>query len=170
VDKTGAHITDAQLLDLLGYVQEITGKLNIESNTCLTSVEGLRSVTTVGGYPYIYRNTKLAPLGGFRGVTTVDGNLRIKSNTSLTTLEGLHNLEMIHTNTGGRSTSLSLVNNPTFARGLPSPKLCLSATNLTVIPALNAHVASQKSGTGGHVPVVEVPLQRDVSCPSIFFQ
>jgi hypothetical protein len=67
-----------------------------------------------------------------------------KSNASLTTVEGLRNLEVIRNYNGGCSTSLSLVNNPKLARGLPSPKLRLSAANLTAIPALNAHVSSQK--------------------------
>jgi hypothetical protein len=61
VDTTGAPITNAQLLDLFGHVQVITGTLKIENNTDLTSIEGLRSVKTVGGYYlYIYSKTKLA--------------------------------------------------------------------------------------------------------------
>ncbi len=58
VDTTCAPITDAQLLDLFGHVQEITGILQMNGNTHLTNLEGLRSVTIVGGGLYIYYNAR----------------------------------------------------------------------------------------------------------------
>jgi hypothetical protein len=41
VDTTSAPITDAQLLDLFGHVQEITGKLDIVDNIKLSNRKAL---------------------------------------------------------------------------------------------------------------------------------
>jgi hypothetical protein len=48
----GSPITAAQLIAMLSNVQEITGPLLIYSNAALTSVEDLRSLTSIGWYLY----------------------------------------------------------------------------------------------------------------------
>jgi hypothetical protein len=144
VDTMGAPITEAQLLDLFGHVQEVTGYLDVDSNANLTSVDGLRSVTTVCGYLAVRNCANLTTLEGLRGVTSVGGDLFIHSNPSLTTLEGLRNLEVIR-NTEGASTSLDLINNPLVARGLPFPKLRVNNGDVYLGNEPNAYVASHRA-------------------------
>ena len=171
---TDAPITEVQLLDLFGHVQDITGYLDIDGNANLNSLEGmhsltfvggflalrrcarlstlegLRGVTFVGGYMYIRENVSLTTLEGLRGVTTVCGDLNIHSNAALTTLEGLRNLEVIR-NAGRDLNSLALFDNPNLAHGLPFPKLRVNNGGVYLggepygHPVPNAYVASHRA-------------------------
>jgi hypothetical protein len=83
-----ADSTDVQMLN--GYT-EITGTLNI-SNSNLKRLEGLETLTSVGGGLNIYYNRALTSLTGLNNLTLVGGDLYIDQNTALTNLTGLENL------------------------------------------------------------------------------
>ncbi|MFC1701729.1 hypothetical protein ACFL1J_03155, partial [Pseudomonadota bacterium] len=64
----------------------------------ITSLDGLSSLTRVGGYLYISRNPDLTNLNGLSNLTRVDGRyggLAIYNNDSLTNLDGLSNVTSI---------------------------------------------------------------------------
>ena len=66
--------------------------MKIYSNDALTSLEGLESVISVGGYVHIELNNSLTNLSGLESVASIFGYLNIKTNYALTSLSGLDNL------------------------------------------------------------------------------
>jgi hypothetical protein len=118
--------------------------LDIIRNANLSSLEGLRSVTTIGGCLDVRNCASLTTLEGLRGVTTVDRYLYVGGNARLITLEGLRNLEVIR-NTARVSTSLDLIDNPNVARGLPFPKLRANNGGVNLGSAPNAFIASHRA-------------------------
>jgi hypothetical protein len=98
-----ADSTDVQMLN--GYT-EITGTLNI-SNSNLKRLEGLETLTSVGGGLNIYYNRALTSLTGLDNLSLVGGDLYIDQNTALTNLTGLENL----TSVGG---NLDIIYNTTL--------------------------------------------------------
>ncbi len=91
-------------LDGLESLTSIGGSLLIEEDSNLTNLDGLKRLKTVGGELNIYNNEKLNNLDGLKNVTTIEGNLKVEYNDSLTHLDGLSSLTSI----GG---SLSLYSN-----------------------------------------------------------
>jgi len=78
-------------LDGLSSLKNV-GELIITFNQNLGNIEGLASLETVGGDVYIASNTMLETLAGLNSLTSIDGNLEIRDNLSLDSLEGLDNL------------------------------------------------------------------------------
>ncbi|MBN2070187.1 MAG: hypothetical protein JW814_01920 [Candidatus Krumholzibacteriota bacterium] len=80
-------IRDAEDMAVISGYTEITGYLQIISD--LTDVNGLTSLTTVGGFFQIYNNMALIDLSGLSSLTSVGGRLEIYNNDALTNLTGL---------------------------------------------------------------------------------
>jgi hypothetical protein len=110
---------DTDLHLLMGY-SSITGNLNISIDET-TSLEGLESLTTIGGDLIIGSIRALTDLSGLRNLSSVGGDLVIGDNDDLTNLSGLENL----TSVGGdlkidnnqALTSLSALENITSVGG-----------------------------------------------------
>ena len=65
-------------------------------NTGITSLSGLESVTSIGGYRLLlYGNPQLQTLEALSALALVDGHLELTDNDSLATLTGLENLTTI---------------------------------------------------------------------------
>jgi hypothetical protein len=118
----GSRITEAQLAAMFGAVRDITGRVGIVLCHGLSSLEGLRSLTTIGGYLWIDGNTSLASVEGLRALTAIGGYLDIFGNRCLATVEGLRNLKCIRGSTY-KGHAISLLANGELARGLPFPAL-----------------------------------------------
>lgn len=82
-------------LSVLNSIVSITGNLNI-STTNLTSINGLSSLTSIGGSLYMGSNSQLTNLNGLSSLTSVGGAIYISSNSKLTDLDGLSSLESIN--------------------------------------------------------------------------
>ncbi len=76
----------------------VTGDLTISSNTLLSSLSGLESLTDIGGNLSIIRNSSLMSLSGLDSLTDIGGILLITSNRSLSSLNGLDSLNQIGEN------------------------------------------------------------------------
>ena len=111
-------ITEDELLRLFGSVQEITGYLLIE-NVSLANVEGLRSLTNIGGYLSINRNGNLVSVEGLR-------SLKFIRNTIYAPRGGL---------------AILLNDNPILARGLPFPALTCKS-GFVYPESVNAYVTA----------------------------
>ena len=73
---------------------EVTGGLTIDGNG-ITNLDGLSSLTSVGGYVRISGNPALTSLDGLSGITSVDGSVRIEENDALVSLDGLNGLTSV---------------------------------------------------------------------------
>ena len=76
-------------------VTEITGDLYIEGST-LRTLEGLESLTTVGGDLEVYQCQELNSLVGLDNLTTVGEYFSIQFNYPLVSLDGLQNLTDVY--------------------------------------------------------------------------
>ncbi len=103
-------------------MKHIRGYLNISNNTSLTSVEGLRALTSIGWFLAIESNASLASIEGLRNLTTIGAYLKISSNADLPSVEGLRNLKYI-CESDDDGYAISLCANPHLERGLPFPAL-----------------------------------------------
>jgi hypothetical protein len=92
VTINGSTITN---LNGLSSLTSIGGYLWIKTNPALTSLSGLSSLTSVGGSSWIQNNTALTSLSGLSSLTSVGGSLSIQNNTALTSLSGLSALTSI---------------------------------------------------------------------------
>jgi hypothetical protein len=107
---------DISNLSGLGMVTSIGGNLTIGSsydwgggNSSLTSLAGLNSLATIGGYLSVKRNNNLTNLTGLENVTSIGGYLDISYNDALTSLAGLDNLD------AGSLTGLWINNNTSLS-------------------------------------------------------
>lgn len=81
------------LAALSGYT-EITGTLTI-SDTDLRNINGLESLSIIGGSFFIYNNSVLTNLNGLCRLTTIGGDLEIRENSALVSLSGLSKLTKV---------------------------------------------------------------------------
>ena len=81
-------------LQALSGFTEVTGNLRIEESN-LTSLDGLKCLTSLGGELFIASNDSLTSLKGLENLPSVGGYLSIASNNSLTSLAGLKNLASV---------------------------------------------------------------------------
>jgi hypothetical protein len=88
----------------------VGGNLGIEV-TSLTNLDGLSSLTSVGGDLAITSNDVLTDISGLSSLTSVGGDLNISNNDALTDISGLSNLTAV----GG---ALSIANNPALCQSL----------------------------------------------------
>jgi len=99
----------------------ITGSLSIE-NSYLTSLEGLESLTKIGGGLIIHDNNSLTSLEGLNNIISVGGRLQIYDNNSLTSLQALKNIASVGWDlqiyNNDSLTSLEGLNNIVSLRGL----------------------------------------------------
>ena len=70
---------------------EIEGHVSISGND-ITNVDGLSTITSIGGYLEIIYNPSLSNVTGLEGITSVDGYIALYYNDALTTLAGFKNL------------------------------------------------------------------------------
>lgn len=100
--KGNVCIEGNDISNLLGLyrVTSISGNLIIGSsydwgggNSSLTSLAGLNSLTSIGGYLSIKRNNILTNLTGLENVTSIGGYLDISNNDALTSLTGLNYID-----------------------------------------------------------------------------
>ena len=82
-------------LNGLSSITHIGGNLTIGSLRNLTSLEGLGSLTSVGGTLYIAGNPGLTNLQGLGSLTSIGGVFSIGGNANLTSLSGLNSLTTI---------------------------------------------------------------------------
>jgi hypothetical protein len=80
---------------LSGLSGSISGGLGFTSNPRLTSIEGVRGITAVGGHLTISGNERLQNVDGLRGIRTVGATLRVLGNPALEDLDGLSGLETV---------------------------------------------------------------------------
>ena len=85
----GSDITN---LNGLSSITSIGGGLDIEGNSNLTSLSGLDAVTSIGANIYISGNSTLTSLSGLDAVTSIGAGFAILYNGALTTLTELNNL------------------------------------------------------------------------------
>lgn len=124
----GSMIDEGQLAEMFSTVRKITGRLCIILCSHLTSLNGLRSLTTIGGFLQIGNCDGLTRVDGLRSLTTIGGMLNITFNKHLTSVEGLRNLKRIR-RSNGNGEAILLGGNPNLARGLPFPALqCKNGT------------------------------------------
>ena len=84
------HIEGADIANLDGLAGLINiQNLHIEHNNVLTSVDGLSSLTSVGGNLWIQNNSQLTNLDGLAALTGVGGTLAILYNDALININGL---------------------------------------------------------------------------------
>jgi len=76
------------------YCAEIEGEVIISGDD-ITNLNGLSSLTTIGGTLKILNNGNLINLMGLQNITSLNGTLYIEGNESLTNLVGLENLSTI---------------------------------------------------------------------------
>ena len=74
------------------YCTEIEGDVEINGDE-IQNLNGLDTVTAIGGDLKINSNDALTSLSGLDSITSIGGELRIVFNTSLTSLSGLENIE-----------------------------------------------------------------------------
>ncbi len=86
--------SDINSLNGLNIVTSISGLLDINNNTTLTSITGINGLTSTGGLS-IDGNNVLTNLMGLNNITSIDWQLNITGNSVLTSLTGLENLTFI---------------------------------------------------------------------------
>lgn len=88
---------DINNLDGLSSLTSIGGDLSIQAGPLLRNLSGLDSLTSIGGHLMIssYYSTKFGTLNGLENVQTIGGDLRIENNPKLVNLNGLKNLVSI---------------------------------------------------------------------------
>ena len=82
-------------LDGLSSLTSVGGDLELHDNDSLTSISGLSNLTSVEGGVQIYTNDSLTNIGGLSNLTSIGGGLWISQNTSLTNLDGLSSLTVV---------------------------------------------------------------------------
>ena len=87
--------TDITNLNGLNTITSIGEYLIISGNIALTSLAGLNNLSTIGEYLAIGYNNELIDLTGLNNLVTINGYLEIIGNSSLTNLSGLDNLTTI---------------------------------------------------------------------------
>jgi hypothetical protein len=139
-----SDITSEQLNVLVGQLQQVTGDVYVYNNANLRNLEGLRSLSSVGGNLRFDSNINLANVEGLRSLINIAGDFYIGGNTKVTSFEGLRSLKSVR----GQAYPLTTCNNGvincvstpacnTFA-ALPS---CL-ATYVGSITVTDANVAA----------------------------
>lgn len=121
VESSPGDIAD---LSPLSSITQINGSLYIQNNAVLQNLNGL-SITDVGGNLYIggdfndRTNLQLQNIEGLSSLTSVGGWLTIKKNSSLTNLYGLQNLATvafdIYIVDNNVLTDISVLRNTTFS-------------------------------------------------------
>jgi hypothetical protein len=81
-------------LNGLASLTYVGGKVYISSNAALTNLDGLANITSVGGALFIGSNYALTNLNGLAKITSVGGGLNIYNN-ALTNLDGLANITSV---------------------------------------------------------------------------
>ena len=86
---------DITNLNGLNTLTSIGGTITIIANISLSSLSGLENLTHIVGNLEIDDNTALTSLSGLEGLTTVSGTLQIEYNDVLSSLSGLSNLTTV---------------------------------------------------------------------------
>ncbi|MEZ5031721.1 MAG: T9SS type A sorting domain-containing protein [Saprospiraceae bacterium] len=85
-------------LDGLSSLSSVGGYLQITSNASLTNLDGLSSLSSVGGNVNITNDAALTNLDGLSSLSSVGGYLNLWNNISLTNLDGLSSLTSVGQN------------------------------------------------------------------------
>ncbi|EDQ84081.1 uncharacterized protein MONBRDRAFT_30615 [Monosiga brevicollis MX1] len=90
-------LTANDLLQVFRKLVQVSGdlKFDLQKNDALTNVNGLATLTSVGGYLYINSNDALANVDGLGSVASVGGHLHISGNAVLTNVDGLGNITSV---------------------------------------------------------------------------
>ena len=89
--------SDIVNLNSLSNIEEIHGFLEINDNTNLPGIEGLKSLTKVGKHVAIRNNNTLVELDGLRSLRNIeDGNFSFVNNPSVMDLIGLHTITVVY--------------------------------------------------------------------------
>lgn len=92
VQISGDGVSNLEGLSTLTY---IGGYLWIGNNNLLTSLNGLNGVNSIGGYLYIGATYALANLTGLENLTAIGSSLKIGYNPNLADLTGIESLTSI---------------------------------------------------------------------------
>ncbi len=157
----GILIRDSDItnIDGLATLTSIGGSLTIRSNNVLTDLNGLSSLTSVRGNLGIVGNTLLTDLNGLAALTSVGGILLIQSSPSLTDVNGLSALTSI-----GGSGTIRSNNVLTDLNGLSSLTRVggnLGIVGNTLLTDLNGLAAL--TSVGGNLQIQSSPSLIDVN-------
>jgi acyl-[acyl carrier protein]--UDP-N-acetylglucosamine O-acyltransferase len=83
---------DISNLNGLTSITSIGGDLIITENSSLTNLTGLEGLTSLGGTLLINSNPGLISLSGLESLTSISGNLEVSLNSTLTSLTGIDNI------------------------------------------------------------------------------
>jgi len=133
-----SNITD---LSPLNGITQVTGSLVIRNNGAgLLNLDGLDSITQVGGNVDVMSNTGLASLSGLEGLTATTGYLSVVNNSALTSLSGLQNITTVgdYLTVFGNHTlpNLNGLNNVTYAGNYLNVGYNLGLTSLSGLGSL----------------------------------
>jgi hypothetical protein len=98
IERTGYLRIDSNddLRSLAGlHPDAVIEHLEVSDHEALTSLDGLESITAIGGDVDIARNPALVDLGGLRNLALIAGALDIGANDALTSLAGLAALRAV---------------------------------------------------------------------------
>lgn len=94
-DFPGSITSLAPLRCLQSAGDGLLGGLSIHDNAELTTLEGLETLTYVGGILGVTENAALTNLTGLQNVTRVEGSVIVSDNAALTSVAGLGSIEYV---------------------------------------------------------------------------
>jgi len=94
-DSPGSITSLAPLECLQSVGDGLLGGLSIHDNAELTTLEGLESLTYVGGILGVTENAALTNLTGLDNVTRVEGSVIVYDNAALASVAGLGSIEYV---------------------------------------------------------------------------
>ncbi|RCU45310.1 hypothetical protein DU002_16485 [Corallincola holothuriorum] len=148
-------ISDTGMSDLTGLesLTEIVGDLIIYEDETLTSLRGLENLQRIGGALIVYEATGLLDMQGLSALQSIENGIQLESNYTLTSVDGLSALTELP---GGFSaynlydfSSLEGLSGVTGSM----KELALSSTNVTSLAPL-----SQVSGSMETLAVIYTPV------------
>ena len=118
------------------------GNSVIDSQSLLTTINGLNNLTSVGGYFQIKGSHGLVNINSFNNLTSIGGNLNFQSNNNLTTINSFNNLASIggslYVNDNNNLTTLSGFNNLGSIGGVEGGGLYIfNNSKLTTLSSFN---------------------------------
>lgn len=129
-------------LDGLNTLTSIGGFLDIRLNNDLANLNGLANLTSTGGFLSVYNNDALIDLTGLDQVTHIGEHFYITYSDALTSLTGLENLSTVGGNleirTNDLLTNLSALNSLTTIGGGLEIRANIALTSLSELSGLSS--------------------------------
>jgi hypothetical protein len=103
----------------------------IKSNAALANIDGLLSLTNVGGFLSVGSHASLANINGLSNLTAVGGDLWIEGNAILDNLAGLSSLATVEGYPNSFYDDLNITDNPSLCQSLVDAFFALLPSNST---------------------------------------